>query len=475
MVHEVGGIIWLVANLIFYVVLIVPIWFFWVRSVRHRVGTSLPMMPALAFGLPFFLSWFVLDGPMIFLTFCLALVGTLHAFGKLTPGSGGAVSVPETTPDVSLDRLRSADPNFSWPLFREQAVLRFAQAYGAAGELPSWLGAEAAGTLRALKPCPIGEVIVGSTQLVEFDVRGDHAMLTLLFDANYTEMRPGGDRALAVLERWTFRRPIAAVTDPPAVLASWSCPSCGYGGERQPGQPCSQCGTTQPESERGWTVSLIAREVTEPRRDPDDVIGGVEEGTNLPTRRSGNGARFHEQRPDFVWDDFERMARTSFLQMQSAWTARNWQAVRAIETDALFNTHRFYLDLDTRRGRVNRLEQVEISQVEWVDGRADACFDSVTVRIFASMVDYTVVEATGTVVAGNAKRPRRFSEYWTFLRRKGLLSAPKPPASCPSCGAGLEQMGQSGVCGYCDRHITLGEFSWVLCDIQQDEVYQPAP
>ncbi len=41
-----------------------------------------------------------------------------------------------------------------------------------------------------------------------------------------------------------------------------------------------------------------------------------------------------------------------------------------------------------------------------------------TVRIFAKMLDYTE-DAEGKVVEGSKKKKRKFSEYWTFIRRIG--------------------------------------------------------
>ena len=41
----------------------------------------------------------------------------------------------------------------------------------------------------------------------------------------------------------------------------------------------------------------------------------------------------------------------------------------------------------------------------------------------------------------------------------------------PCCGAPLDNVSQTGVCGYCDTKITTGDFDWVLSRIDQCEVY----
>jgi uncharacterized protein with PIN domain len=66
-----------------------------------------------------------------------------------------------------------------------------------------------------------------------------------------------------------------------------------------------------------------------------------------------------------------------------------------------------------------------------------------------------------------------FTEYWTFVRTAGKSHrAEATAANCPSCGAPLDNVSESGVCGYCDARITGGEYDWVLSAIDQDEAYR---
>ena len=102
----------------------------------------------------------------------------------------------------------------------------------------------------------------------------------------------------------------------------------------------------------------------------------------------------------------------------------------------------------------------------------DAFYESITVRIFASMLDYTVDEKTGEVLHGDARRPRVFSEYWTLIRRVGHSPSKAAGVQCPACGAPLDRVNQAGACEYCQCVITKGDFDWVLSNIEQDEVYR---
>ena len=59
-----------------------------------------------------------------------------------------------------------------------------------------------------------------------------------------------------------------------------------------------------------------------------------------------------------------------------------------------------------------------------------------------------------------------------FLRSAGAKSKAADLDHCPSCGAALDRVSESGVCGYCEAKVTGGEFDWVLSTIDQDDSYR---
>jgi hypothetical protein len=159
-----------------------------------------------------------------------------------------------------------------------------------------------------------------------------------------------------------------------------------------------------------------------------------------------------------------------FESLQQAWTEGKWDRARAFETDHLYATHRFWMDLFASTGTRNALEDIHIRKIELVKAQRDAFYDALTVRIHASMIDYTT-DRQGKVLSGSKTRPRSFTEYWTLIRHAGLHTDPgADPEACPSCGAAV-QVSQAGVCEYCGTKVVTGEFGWVLSAIEQDEVY----
>ncbi len=290
----------------------------------------------------------------------------------------------------------------------------------------------------------------------------------MLFTACLTAEVPSGEQALYVTERWTLRRKNGVASRTPDTVNREGCPSCGAAFEREVTGACSSCGASLQPGESDWYVKVIRTQLVETR--PPLLEGNAEEiGTDLRTivdpslharMKKLDGAGFDREK-------FLARARVIFLNLQEAWSDQAWAKLRPYETEALFQSHRFWMEEYRRQGLRNRLSQVELSRIELVKASIDAAYESITCRMHASMIDVTTKGSR--VVGGNPRVPREFTEYWTFLRRPGAKGA-DDDTKCPNCGAPLK-VNQAGVCEYCQAVITRGEFDWVLTRIEQDEDY----
>jgi hypothetical protein len=161
-----------------------------------------------------------------------------------------------------------------------------------------------------------------------------------------------------------------------------------------------------------------------------------------------------------------------FIELQKAWTQKNWNLARPYETDTLFHTHLFWIEDFRRKGQTNFLGSPKVERLEPVSVMKDNFYMSFTFRIYAQMLDYTI-DKNNKLIRGNRTKPIQFSEYWTFI--KGINANQKDPKTqsfhlCPSCGAELK-ISMGGVCEFCGSKITLGQFDWVLSQIEQDEEF----
>ena len=383
----------------------------------------------------------------------------------------------------ALSALREHDPEFSFVLFEDFVYALYAEVHTARG----------AGRLAALAPYlseyarqglatldvggghTVRNVIVGSMRVERVEVGGppEPTEVVVQFEANYAEVETrGAEHAYYTAERWTLTRASGVKSRPPARARIVDCPSCGAPLDKIVGGTCGYCGKDASRYELDWRVQSI--EILSREERPPILTGTVEEvGTDDPTIVApdvkARWAALVEKDPTLDWSAFTARIELCFRTFHEGWTKQDLRVVRAFLSDNLFQTQLYWVDAYKQQKLRNLTDGSRIVGVHLCRVISDARFDAVTVRVFATGLDYTVNEA-GEVVAGHEDRERSYSEYWTLIRGVDRTGAPRTAPECPSCGAGLD-VTMAGVCRYCSAKITTGEFDWVLSRIEQDEVY----
>lgn len=446
------------------------------------------------------LIWLCIRHPAIGIPLTLFVVGVV-IYTKFHQRDSGYVShrtrtsSPRTL-DVAAPLSRAMnpkavveqDPNFSEPLFIDFVQLAYVRAQVARGD----------GQTEALRPLmtdaaiasllsqrgnlkEVRDVIFGSTNLAGLRQAGGRLHLQVELETNLTEVRPSGESQVLRKERWTFGRQLGVLSPGPEGMRSLGCPSCGSTQAITLDGRCPNCSTVRTGGASQWEVEtfqvLQSAALTAPQL---QLGGGMEHGTQLRTVQApdlGPQSRaLLARHPAFAWETFNATVESIFLKLQEAWSTQRWELARPYETDALFQTHRFWMERYRRFGLVNKVEQVSVRRIELARIGVDAFYESITVRVFASMLDWTEQGPQKKVVAGSTSEKRVMSEYWTFIRRIGGKARPDgggwDAEHCPSCGAPLDNVSQTGVCGYCEATITTGDFDWVLTRIEQDEAYR---
>ena len=72
-----------------------------------------------------------------------------------------------------------------------------------------------------------------------------------------------------------------------------------------------------------------------------------------------------------------------------------------------------------RQGVVNKITDVHLVSGDLSEAWNEGTTDFATVAMRFSLVDATIDERSGQVVAGDATRPQQVTEVWTFTRRAG--------------------------------------------------------
>lgn len=393
------------------------------------------------------------------------------------------------TKQKQIDGLVRQDPRFSEVLFLDFAHSLYHKLYTSLGTsnlrnvkpfLSSHIQAqiEQSGSQYARS-----EVVVGNLQIVEVDIHPNFVTIIVDFDSNFTSTRQGKSFRHILKERWAFVRQGVSETADPEAMRELACPNCGAPNDFTDAGTCNYCHTEIVAGEMTWMVQKIVVQEHEHVRAATLGHYAPEVGTNSPTLfdpfLQEKGAAFIQRHqlsnPAEYWSTFmDKVVRETFVAMYQAWSDRdNWNSVRHLLSDRLHESNAFWIRLYQEQNYYNRLENIQLQQIEPVKITADNYYEAITVRIFASAIDYTE-KANGELVGGNKKQPRAFSEYWTFVRKIGVE---KPEEQfdvhqCPNCGAPADQMSDSAVCAYCGTKTNLGDFSWVLSNIAQDEAYQ---
>lgn len=377
-----------------------------------------------------------------------------------------------------LQQLRASDPEFSLVLFEDFVYLIYAAVQRARGAGAGWLAAYLAPGLAASLTRPeladVQGIVIGALRYVRFSgARAGSVEVELELEANYVELTKSGQQhRYYAVDRLTLSRAQTARSRPFARAHKLDCPNCGAPLEAVRGSECSYCRQDVGLGRFDWMVASLTNLSREPR---GPLLTGdvAETGTDLPTvADAGAPARFQElQRrdPGLSWQSLTSRVAHVFAELQIAWSSRDPLRIRPYVSDNLFQSLYYWIDLYQQSRCRNVTEGARILRVDLADVTSDKHYDAVTLRLFASSVDYTISD-DGKLLSGHRSRQRQYSEYWTWIRGSSRKGPSRGDLSCPNCGAPL-RIGMAGTCEYCRVKVTSGEFDWVLSRIEQDDSY----
>ncbi|MHC4841609.1 MAG: TIM44-like domain-containing protein [Planctomycetota bacterium] len=383
-----------------------------------------------------------------------------------------------------VNQIKLYDPNFSRVLFIDFAHLVYVKLHESRGGLgrrgnefavAPYLGESLRQRIKESKVV-VTEVLVGAIRIENVVVTNKSIQITVLVKSNVVEGEDESSQQRFFMDQQlTFRRSKDLITQAPESVLNLGCPNCGSPEEPGTDGRCPSCGSLTGRGEMDWHVIRVTTRRRNKVGDPVGMAGGIEVGTNLPTVYASDlNARKRDlamRDPNFKWVTLKSRIEHMFHSIQQGWTEVDESKLRPYETDTVFDSHRYWLQRYKESGKRNVLKNIKIDHIDIAKIEHDAWFDSITVRIFADMIDYNT-DASGKKLNGSDSKSRKFSEYWTLIRRADReAKAPGDPSKCPNCGAPLDKVNRAGTCEYCNSKIISGEFDWVLAVITQDEEY----
>jgi predicted lipid-binding transport protein (Tim44 family) len=112
-------------------------------------------------------------------------------------------------------------------------------------------------------------------------------------------------------------------------------------------------------------------------------------------------------------------ARRMFQGVQQAVTMRDIAWVRDHLGSEIYAVLQDQCDRLRVAKQTNRVEKIDIRSTDVTEAWQENGQDFATVHLTASMLDYTVDDASGNVVDGSRTAPTEVDEYWTFTRPVG--------------------------------------------------------
>ncbi|MES0491187.1 MAG: Tim44-like domain-containing protein [Leptospirales bacterium] len=204
---------------------------------------------------------------------------------------------------------------------------------------------------------------------------------------------------------------------------------------------------------------------------------------NLPTTdtsKSNGFKKFIEANPDFNQNEFLEKVKSSFINVQTAWSAGDISPVRRYISDGVYQ--RFYTQMQMMKllKQKNELDDIKIINATVDQFEHSGEYDTIHVAIQASIKDKFTSELDSSLNSGGKEE---FIEYWSYIRKRGESKNSEKTDNdeyidmyksnrCPSCAAGLpDDMGELSKCEYCGALTNSGEYDWVLAEITQSLDY----
>jgi hypothetical protein len=368
-------------------------------------------------------------------------------------------------------------------VFEDFLYFLFASVHRARGAsnldgLAAYVAAGARSTLRGEpRLIEVTGIIIGgiSYESVDLDGQGG-AQVAVIVESNYVERyrAPDAEQRYYAKELLILARAPGARSRDPRKACALNCPSCGAPLSNMRGTSCAFCRTTILEGSKDWAIIDVKCLEREPRG-PLLTSDVAEVGTNLTTITSPHAqavfAQIVAKDPHRTsWSTLQRRIGLIFQAFHAGWVTRDPTRIRPFVSDNLFQSQVYWIDLYLRAKCINRTDGACITKMELASATSDAYYDAVTVRVYATGLDYTISE-DGRLLSGSQSRHRPYSEYWTMIRGAQHKVTDKTEQQCPNCGAPLT-ISMTGNCEYCAVKVTSGEYDWVLSRIEQDESYK---
>lgn len=162
--------------------------------------------------------------------------------------------------------------------------------------------------------------------------------------------------------------------------------------------------------------------------------------------------------PNLTLDYLKKMAFDKFVEIQNAWMEFDYDKIRELCTDELYNSYTSQLDILKIKNGKNIMSDYKAIETKITDIVEQNGNVSVTVYMKVSFYDYVIDTNTNAVTRGTKDNKIVNNYIMTFVRSKDAINK---DISCPNCGAPVTA-NTSGECEYCGSTIVKDANDFVL-------------
>jgi len=374
---------------------------------------------------------------------------------------------------IDLGGLRRVDPDYSQIVFEDFVFRLFSTAHRARhspealAAIEPYVSAKARSKLAARDPSgvPVKQVIVGALRIVQASIPNrpemaddatDVVRLSVELEANIMT----AEKTYFSVETWQLVRDAKQRTKPPSTATTFPCPNCGapWKSSDTVTQTCASCGKVVDNGRFDWEVENITLESLD-ERPPTLTHEAPERGTELDTYKAPNLDKAYAalKKTDPTVDQHGLNARIElvFKDLGESWSKNDLTNVRGLVSDGMYDYLDYWVAAYRQQGLRNLMRDTKITRTELAKVVSDRWYDAVTMRIWATGLDYVINEKTGQVVRGSKRKHRPYSEYWTLIRSSQRKGPAVTTRACGNCGPPPD-VTLAGACTYCGAHATSG-------------------
>lgn len=163
--------------------------------------------------------------------------------------------------------------------------------------------------------------------------------------------------------------------------------------------------------------------------------------------------------PEYSLEQLKDELYNDFIDIQNAWMNFEYDKLRELCTDELYNSYKSQLDVLKIKNGKNIMDSFNKIAIKITDVKEENGILSVSCYLAVSFKDYVINTTDGKITRGNGSTPLVNCYIMKFVRDKDSNST--GATKCPSCGAPVEG-NTSTECEYCGSTLVYNAKKFVL-------------